>query len=572
MANEAGVVAPVPADAVSDVADDGRERGTEAMPISVLLFMREFVGNQPASAVPPGVDDRHLRFRDTWRADVPAALVVFLIAIPLCLGIAHASGAPLFAGIIAGIVGGAVVGALSGSQLMVSGPAAGLTAIVISGIATLGSFQAFLVAVVLAGVFQVVLGLIGAGVIGYMVPMAVIKGMLAAIGLILILKQLPHAAGYSADYVGDETFRQANNENTFTALVTMTDKLQPTAVALSVLSLGILFIWSAHARLRQARLMPGPLAAVLVCTFANVALARWWPQWALGPELLVALPVQESWADYVALLVTPDWSALGRPQTWVVALTIGVVASLETLLSLGATNRIDPFRREPSTNRELIAQGVGNGVSGLIGGLPITGVIVRSATNVSGGARSKAATVMQGGLLLVAALTIPSLLDYIPIAPLAVILIYIGYRLAHPRLVAHIWRQGPTQFIPFIVTVIAILLTDLLLGIAIGLAVGLMFVLIDNLRMVPFSVVGAPGSVLTRLRLHDSVSFLNKAALAETLEGMANGSRLEIDGRGCQRIDHDVLELIHEFRETARLRGIDYRLVGIPAESIMPTQ
>ncbi len=556
------------ADRLTALPADADGRPLQTMPVSVLPLFRRWPASDESNTRSPAATPS-FRFIDSWRADAPASVVVFLVAVPLCLGIALASGAPLFAGIISGIVGGLVVGTLSQSQLMVSGPAAGLTAIVVSAIATLGSFRAFLVSVVLAGALQVVLGLLGAGVIGYVFPMAVIKGMLAAIGIILILKQIPHAFGYDADYQGDEAFRQANSETTFSSLGTALERIHPGAITLSVLSLLILVLWDTAA-MRRFKLMPGPLVVVVVATALNAGFGSALPSLQLSAEHLVSLPVARSLSEFAQLFVFPDWSAIGRPEIWRIALTIGVVASLESLLSLSATNRIDPYRREPSTNRELMAQGIGNAMSGLIGGLPVTGVIVRSAANVDAGARTKWSAILHGALLLGAATLIPAILNLVPIAPLAAILLYTGFKLAHPRLLKHAWSQGVYQFIPFVLTVTAILLTDLLVGIGIGLAIGLFFVLIEHLKAPCFSIVSPKGAVLTRLRLNDNVTFLNKSSLATTLEAMLEGSRVEVDGRGAKRIDHDVLELLREFEETARLRHIDLRLVGIPEQAIMP--
>ncbi len=552
----------------SGAAPASEARPLQTMPVSVLPFFRARVDvdqGVPKSAQPA----RSFSFANSWRADVPASVVVFLVAVPLCLGIALASGAPLFSGIIAGIVGGLVVGAVSQSQLMVSGPAAGLTAIVVSAITTLGSFRLFLVSVVLAGVLQVVLGIVGAGVIGYVFPMAVIKGMLAAIGIILILKQIPHAFGYDADFQGDEAFVQANSETTFSSLGTAFERIHPGAITLSVLSLVVLVLWDRPA-MKRFKLMPGPLIVVVLSTVLNAVFANGFPSLQLSGDHLVTLPVASSMQEFANLFVFPDWSGIGNSQVWFIALTIGIVASLESLLSLSATNRIDPYRREPSTNRELVAQGIGNSVSGLIGGLPVTGVIVRSSANVDAGAKTKASAIMHGALLLGAAALIPAVLNLVPIAPLAAILLYTGFKLAHPRLLKHAWSQGVYQFIPFVITVVAILLTDLLVGIGIGLAIGLFFVLLEHLKSPCFTIVSPKGANLTRLRLNENVTFLNKASLATTLEGMPEGSRIEVDGRGAKRIDHDVLELLREFEETARLRRIDLRLVGIPEQSIMP--
>lgn len=505
-----------------------------------------------------------------WRSDFPAAVVVFLVAVPLCLGIALASGAPLFSGIISGIVGGVVVGAISGSQLMVSGPAAGLTAIVVSAIATLGSYPAFLASVVLAGVVQLLLAVLRAGIIGYYFPSSVIRGMLAAIGLILILKQIPHAVGYDADYEGDETFLQMTGENTFTAIAHAFSRIEPAAVVLSAVALVMLVVWE-RTPLRRVKLLPGPLAVVLAGILGQWVLPMLHPSLRLGPEHLVGLPVPRSLAEVSMLFATPDWSAAARPETWRIAVTLGIVASLETLLTLEATDRMDPFKREAPMDRELAAQGVGNVIAGLIGGLPVTGVLVRSAANVDAGARTKLAAIVQGVLLLVAVLTIPVLLNMIPLASLAAILIYTGFRLANPQLLRHAWAKGRTQWLPFLVTVVAILLSDLLIGIAIGLAVGFVLILLDQFHYPCFTVVSPHGSVLTRLKLNEQVSFLHKASLVQFLDGLPEHSRVEIDGSACRHIDHDVLEFISDFRQTARLKQIDFRTVGIALPPVSPS-
>jgi len=505
-----------------------------------------------------------------WRADIPASVVVFLVAVPLCLGIALASGAPLFSGIISGIVGGLVVGSLSGSQLMVSGPAAGLTAIVVSAIATLGSYQAFLTAVVLGGVVQLSLAALRAGVVGYYFPSCVIRGMLAAIGLILILKQIPHAVGYDADYEGDETFLQMTGENTFSAIGHAFSRIEPAAVVLSLLAIVMLIVWD-KTSLKKIKLLPGPLAVVLAGIAGQWVLPMLHPALQLKPEHLVGLPVPSSISDLGMLFAFPDWSSLGRPETWRIAVTLGIVASLETLLSLEATDRMDPFKREAPTDRELASQGVGNVVAGLIGGLPVTGVIVRSSANIDAGAQTKLSAILHGVLLLLAVFTIPVLLNMIPLASLAAILIYTGFKLAHPRLLRHAWLQGRTQWVPFVVTVIAILLSDLLVGIAIGLTIGFIFILFDQLRFPCFTVVSPHGSVLKRLKLQEQVSFLHKATLAQVLDDLPVGSRVEVDGTSCAHIDHDVLEFLSDFRQTAKLRKIDFRTVGIDLPPVSPS-
>ena len=499
-----------------------------------------------------------------WRHDAPASVVVFLVALPLCLGVALASGAPLFAGIIAGVVGGLVVAPLSGSALMVSGPAAGLTAIVLSAITQLGDYRAFLVAVVLGGLLQLGLAALRAGIIGYYFPSAVIKGMLAAIGLVLILKRFPHAVGYDADAMGDEAFAQANAENTFSGIAHALGSIEPGAVLIALLSLAILFAWPSTP-LARVRLLPAPLAVVVLGIVANLAFATVAPGLVLEATHLVALPVPQSAAAWGQQFAFPAWHLLTDPAVWRIAVTLGIVASLETLLSLEATDKMDPYKREAPPNRELFAQGIGNMLSGLIGGLPVTGVIVRSAANVGAGARTRWSAILHGLLLLVAVVAIPRVLNLIPLAALAAILLHTGYKLAHPSILRAMIRLGRSQWVPYVVTVLAILLTDLLVGIAVGMSVGVFIILRDTLRNPPFTVVSPKGAVLTRWQLHDQVHFLNKAALLDALESLAPGSRVEVDGRMVRRFDADALEVLHSFADTAQLRSIDYRLVSIPS-------
>ncbi len=497
-----------------------------------------------------------------WRADAPASIVVFLVALPLCLGIALASGAPLFAGVISGIVGGIVVGSLSGSPLMVSGPAAGLTAIVVSAIATLGSFPAFLAAVVVAGGVQLALCGLRAGVIGYYFPSSVIRGMLASIGLILILKQVPHAVGWDKDYEGDESFVQPDGDTTFTAIDHALHAIEPGAALIALASLALLVLWDKTA-LKRLKLLPGPLVAVLTGVSINLAFSLVESTWTLGATHLVQLPIASDASTFLSFFTLPDFSALTRPETWKIALTLGVVASLETLLSLEATDRMDAHKRESPANRELFAQGAGNMLSGLIGGLPLTGVIVRSAANVDAGAQTKLSAILHGVLLVLAAVTIPGLLNHIPLASLAAILLYTGFKLAHPRILKAMWGQGWKQFIPFAATIVAILVTDLLVGISVGIAVAFAFILLDEVRFDCFTVTSPPGAVLKRVQLQEQVSFLNKASLAKLLASLKPGERLEIDGSRCRVIHRDVLEHMADFRLQASERGIDLRLVGI---------
>jgi MFS superfamily sulfate permease-like transporter len=474
----------------------------------------------------------------------------------------------MLAGVVSGVVGGIVVGALSGSPLMVSGPAAGLTAIVVTGIAQSGSFARFLPAVILGGVLQVALGALRAGIVSYYFPGAVIRGMLAAIGVTLILKQLPHAAGYDADFEGDFAFAQAGGENTFTAIGHALGQLQPGAIAVAVVGVLVMLVWP-RTPLARVRLLPAPLAAVGIGVAINEGLRALAPVLAIRGTHLVSLPTG-GLAAIDGQLVRPDWSALGSAATWTLALTIGVVASLESLLSLEATNKLDPLRRDGPPDRELLAQGIGNVLSGLFGGLPVTGVIVRSSANVDAGARTRLSAIAHGGLLIVAVLALAAALNRIPLAALAAVLLVTGWKLAAPAVWRTAWRQGASQFVPFAVTIVAVLLTDLLRGIGIGLVVGLAFILWQHLRGPVLMQVSPPGAVLTRYRLPDQVTFLSKARIARLLEAVPPGSRLELDGRHTARFDHDALEVLLAYRETALRRGIDYRLVGVPDVALVP--
>ena len=500
--------------------------------------------------------------------DAPAGLVVFLVALPLCLGISLASGAPLLSGVIAGIVGGVLISWLSGSAVSVSGPAAGLTTIVLSGIATLGSFPAMLAATVVAGVMQIIMGLGRAGIIALYFPAAVIRGMLAAIGLILIMKQIPHFLGADSDFFEDLNFSQVDGFNTFSAIGAAFRSLSPGSVLVGAVSLSLMLIWDSKAIRRQpwARLVPGALVAVLVAVGINQLLHVVAPAIQVRPEHLVTLPVVSSMQQLVGAMTFPDFDALRRPATYGVALTIAIVASLETLLSVEAVDNLDPQKRHTPTNRELLAQGTGNLVSGLLGGLPITAVIVRSSANISAGGQTRLSAFIHGLLLLVSLVFLGSVLNLIPLSALAAVLLVVGYKLTKPALYRTQWRLGREQFVPFIITIAAVLFTDLLKGVAIGLVLGFFFILRDNskagsyLRNEPTSD-DEPG--LLHLRLPEHVSFLNKASIVTTLEQLPTGSRVILDGTRSDVIDHDVLEAIEAFRQAAPARGIDLELRGI---------
>ena len=490
-------------------------------------------------------------FREVWRHDLAASVVVFLVALPLCLGIALASGAPLMAGVVTGIIGGIVVGVASGSHLMVSGPAAGLTAIVLSAITTLGGFEFFLTAVVLAGLMQMALGALRAGVIGYYFPNSVIRGMLAGIGLIII-RQLPYA-------IGADAFTAEHG--VFAAM----DAPHAGAIGLSLVALFILLLWD-RPFMKRFAIVPGALVAVLVCTAINMALH---PELAVQGAQLVALPVIGSLEGLDEALHSPVFAALSNAAVWTTALTIAIIASLETLLSLEATDRMDPLKREAPANRELLAQGMGNTLCGLFGGLPMTGVIVRSSANVYAGARTKASAIAHGFLLLMAVLSIPFLLNLIPLAVLAVILIHTGWKLANPKQLKLFFNQGFHQWLPFVVTVVAILLSDLLIGISIGLGISLFFVLQEHLRA-PCFVVEQQDEITTKIRLNEHLTFLHKASLTAALQEFAPGSRIVIDGSRCKRVDHDVLDVLREFKASAtnRLLNIDIKGIDLTASSL----
>lgn len=488
--------------------------------------------------------------------DLPSSIVVFLVAIPLCLGIALASGAPMLSGLIAGIVGGIVVGSLSGSQLSVSGPAAGLTTIVISAITQLGSYEAFLCAVILGGLIQVGLGLLRAGGIGHFFPVAVIKGMLSAIGLILILKQIPHALGYDKDFEGDESFYQNDGENTFSEILNAFNYLSPGAILISVLSVIILIVWDRPAIRNHnfLKYVPGPLLVVIFGILANLLFNAAITQLSINEEHLVTLP---SASGFLAQMTFPDFSHFQNPNVYVIAITLALVASLESLLSIEAADKLDEFKRITPLNRELRAQGIGNMISGFLGGLPITAVIVRSSANINAGARSKASAITHGVLLLAAVIVIPHVLSLIPFSALAAILIVTGFKLTKPSLYREMFRKGWDQFLPYIVTIIAIILTNLLIGIFIGIAFGLFFVLKTNFHAA-ISIVKDGDNYL--LRLNKDVTFLNKALLRKTFERIPENSSLIIDGGGSMFIDNDIIETIDDFVLNAPSRNIKVEL------------
>lgn len=512
------------------------------------------------------IHKQRLYYLQHIKDDVPAGIVVFLVALPLCLGVALASGAPLSAGLIAGLVGGLLVAWLSGSQLSVSGPAAGLTVIVFNAIAQIGSFQGFLVAVVLAGFLQLLLGYLRAGIIGAFFPSAVIKGMLAAIGLILIIKQIPHATGFDASFEGDESYMKETASSSFQELLSAFHGVSQGAVFISGVALIILFMWELKWFKKQAamKLIPGPLIAVCWGVGFNLWALKHAPEWAVNPQHLVSLPVFERPTDFFNSFMFPDFSYLKNPAVYSVAFTIAIIASLETLLSLEAVDKLDPLKRIAPTNRELKAQGVGNMVSAMLGGLPITAVIVRSSANINAGGKTSLSCFVHGLCLLISILFFSHYLNTIPLACLAAVLLHTGYKLAKPALFMDFYRKGMSQFLPFVITIIAILMTDLLKGMLIGVVVGLFFVIKSNFH----AALSLLQEDLTyRLVMNKDVSFLNKALLRKLILSIPANSTVTIDARKAQFIDHDILETLEDFIATAPDDNIQVELLEVYGKS-----
>jgi carbonic anhydrase len=503
----------------------------------------------------------------TLPRDLAAGMVVFLVALPLCLGMAHASGAPWLSGIVAGIIGGVLVGMLSGSQVSVSGPSAGMTAVVAAQVATLGSFEAFLMAVVVAGLMQVALGLARAGAMAVFIPSGVINGLLTAIGVILVLKQIPHVLGHDPDPEGEMAFLQPDRENTFSELLATAGDIQPGAAAIGLLSIAVLVAWRRWRPLKTA-LIPGPLAVVVLGIGLGLFFRRLGGQWTIEPTHLVQVPAADTLAGYLRILRSPDFSQWSNPAVYAAALTVAAVASLETLINSEAVDKLDPRRRTSPRNRELLAQGAGNLACGLVGGLPVTLVIARSSVSINAGAATKRATIVQGVLLLVSVALLPAWLNLIPLSCLAAILLVTGFKLTSPALVRQMWGQGGYQFIPFAVTVVAIVLTDLLIGVLIGLAVSIGFILTSNLRRPIRRIVEKHlGGEVIRIELANQVGFLNRAALDRAFDEVPTGGHVLLDAQNTDYIDPDVLNLIRDFKEKkAPARGVDVSLLGFRGE------
>ena len=494
----------------------------------------------------------HLHPLKNLKADIPASIVVFFVALPLCLGIALASGAPLFSGLIAGIIGGIVVGALSGSAIGVSGPAAGLAAIVLVAISTLGSFENFLLAVVLGGVIQVLFGILKAGVIGYYFPSSVIKGMLTGIGIIIVIKQVPYFFGID---------KNAESSN----FIDMFSQINLGATLIACVGLLILITWNVwlSKSFKIFQIIQGPVVAVAVGIVYYI-LTKDSSTFSIDSAKLVSVPVPEDFSSFLGQFSSPNFDQITNPQIWVTAFTIALVASLETLLCVEATDKLDPRKRVTPTNRELLAQGTGNIVSGLIGGLPITQVIVRSSANIQSGGKTKSSAIIHGFLLLISLIIIPTLLNKIPLSVLAAVLFIVGYKLAKPQLFATIYKQGWKQFVPFIITVLGIIFTDLLVGIGMGLAVGIVIILIKNYQNSHFLHIEKKNDDIEKVKmtLAEEVTFINKGAILKELEQIAPDTKLEINVKNTRFLDYDIIEILEDFLLKAKNRNIEISLIS----------
>jgi len=495
--------------------------------------------------------------------DVPSALVVYFVALPLCLGIAVGSNAPAFAGLIAGIIGGIVVGGLSGSQLSVSGPAAGLITVVTAGLALLPSFEAFLLAVLLAGAFQLLFGYLKAGAFGDFIPVSVIKGMMAAIGFTLILKQAQHLVGWDHDFEGDESFFQPDGDNTFTGLQHACESITEGPLLVGLISLGILILWEQKfmKKLAFTKIIPGSLVAVCIGIGFNEIWMNSNSVLAIEPEHLVAVPVSGGFDAFKNLLVFPDFTAIGDINVWKTAIIIALIASVETLLGIEAVDKMDPQKRTTPTNKELSAQGVGNILSGMFGGLPITSVVVRSSANVQAGARSKWSTILHGAFLLLSVVFFAPLLNHIPLSVLAAVLVFVGYKLTSIKLYKEMYKLGWSQFIPFIVTIVAILFSDLLRGVALGILVGIFYVIRSNFHSA-IKLFQDGNNYL--LKFDKQVTFLNKTILKKHLQNIPNGAFVLIDTTHCKFVDQDILDIMRDYSVAIADKGIEVSLKPVP--------
>ena len=491
-------------------------------------------------------------FFKNLKYDFPAGIVVTLVAIPLCLGISLASGAPLFSGLVAGIIGGIIVALLSGSALGVSGPAAGLAVIVFAAIEELQSFETFLLAVIVAGIVQIILGLLKAGIIAYFFPSSVIKGMLSGIGIVIFLKQIPHAFGYDPNYEGD-----------------LVDSFSAGPLIISLLSLVILVIWEQPSVKKYTffKLIQGPLVVVILGIILNVFFENM-DSLTLMASQVVVIPVANNFSEFIGQFASPDFTQLGNPRVYILGVTIAIVASLETLLCLEATDKLDPFKRVAPPNRELLAQGTGNLIAGFVGGLPLTQVIVRSSTNIQSGGRTRASSFFHGVLMLIFVVLLPELINLIPLASLAAILLVVGYKLASVSVIKQVYNMGRSEFIPFTVTILGIVFTDLLTGISIGLVIAIFHILWNNYKAAYFFDADSyvPGEPI-KIQLSESVTFLNKAGISKALTELPDGSDLMIDASKTGSIHPDVIEIISNFEATAENRNISVKWTGLIQEN-----
>jgi MFS superfamily sulfate permease-like transporter len=497
------------------------------------------------------------------KSDFPASIVVFFVALPLCLGIALASGAPLLSGLITGVIGGIVVGALSGSNLGVSGPAAGLAAIVAASITELGSFEVFLVAVVLSGIIQILFGILRLGIIGYFFPNSVILGMLSGIGIIIILKQIPHLFGYDSEPMGADEFVEATGENTFSAISHIFSNVSPGSVIIGFLGLALIVFWDSILAKKGKifRVLQGAIVAVLLGTIIKLIFDNY-PTLAVKDIHLVSIPVANNLNDLISFLTFPDFSAITNPKVLTIAFTIALIASLETLLSVEATDKLDPDKHVTPTNRELFAQGTGNILSGLIGGLPLTQVIVRSSANIQSNAKSKLSAIIHGLLLLLAVLALPKILNHIPLSVLAAVLIVVGYKLAKPSLFKKMWAKGWTQFVPFVATILVIVVKDLLWGISVGLFIGIIVIIVKSYQNSLFLNIDKTNDKLVKMTFAEEVTFLNKGAIAKQLGSLPNNITLELDVRNSKYIDSDIIEILEDFVVQAKNKSITVLLLS----------
>lgn len=507
-----------------------------------------------------------ISYKKHFKTDLSAGLVVFLIALPLCLGISLASGAPLFAGIISGIIGGIVVGFFSSSSINVSGPAASVALVIYTAVQTFGSYEAILIAVVLAGVLQIILGFLKAGTIAYFFPNAMIKGILASIGLVLILKQIPHALGINDVLEGAESFNQTDGSNTFSTIVYTLQNIGWGSTIITVVSLAIIILWDRPQMKKMVffQFFPSALAAVITAIGISSLYNIYFPELALKANNLVQLPSAANFGEFFGFFSFPDFSQIANPQIITIALSITFIASLETLLSTEAGDKLDPYKRKTSTNKELKAQGIGNIVAGLIGGLPITAVIVRTSANVNSGGRTKISTITHGIIMLVCVALIPTVLNLIPLAALSAVLFVVGYKLTSYPIYKSVFDQGKKQFLPFSITIITVLFTDLITGIIVGGTVAVFFILRDNYKNAYlYNKVSHEGEEKTIIKLAEEVTFLNKADIMLFLDHIPNNHSVVIDGSKSLFIHPDIFDIIDDFEQGAQYKNIKLELIDL---------